>query len=195
MAEETQQEKDAAAAKSALEKMTPAELQAALATANKEKADLLKETMSRKQELKDLNDKLAKQKQDELTEQGKWKELHDGLKPKAERLDAVEATIKEILELEIADVPADKRELIPAGTPEAQLKWVKTAKAKGLFNAPQEPNPKKPPVNPKGKGVEGKEFLTWSVDDPRLKTMSTSEYQEWKAYQQTQQTASPAKGW
>lgn len=88
-----------------------------------------------------------------LAEQGKFKELYEGEKKRAEdlagRVSSYEATFKAQADAELATVPEQYRDLIPAGTQAQQLEWVRNAKAKGLFGpAPAPPSAPKPPTIP-----------------------------------------------
>lgn len=156
----------------------------------KELKEVVKESMGRKEKLRTYETEREKAEEKRLAEQGEYKGLVDKLKPQAERMEAVDATLKEILALEIADIPEDKRELIPQGTPEVQLKWVKQAKAKGLFSAPEgapaaggEAPAGSPPASREKKPASGPgtpEWMGWKPGDARLTTLSTAQYEEWK---------------
>jgi hypothetical protein len=89
--------------------------------------------------VKVLQDKLATAEADrqaqltiQLTEQGKWKEVAEArasdlaaLKPKAEALDAIEATLKDVLASQIAELPEVFRALVPTEmTVQQQLGWI-----------------------------------------------------------------------
>lgn len=98
-------------------------------------------------EKKKLADKVAAyeaaeeaRKQKEAVDNGEFQKVIDALKPKAERTDALEATLKGYLEAEITTIPEQFRGLIPGGDVTTQLAWIKQAKAQGLFNRTPAPN-------------------------------------------------------
>lgn len=178
------------------------ENQAPKAEENKVDVDaVIKERDTYAQQAKELNERLAKieaeqnkAQEQSLKEQNKYKELYEGVKAKAERHDVLEAGLQEYFETEIAEIPEDKRDLIPEGSVESRLKWVKQAKQKGLFN-PQKANttpvntatrkPNSDPTQP--------EYLSWSPNDPRLLKLSISEARNYRSHRQ----AVPAgnRGW
>jgi len=86
-----------------------------------------------------LQEKLAtteKERQDQLEaqlkEQGKWKEIAEqrakemaDLKPKAEQADAIEATLKDVLASQIAELPETMRGLVPDElSTQQKLQWL-----------------------------------------------------------------------
>lgn len=79
--------------------------------------------------------KLAKQQED-----GQLQDVINTLKPKAERTEVLEQTLKEYLDAEIAEIPESMRDLVPEGDTASQLKWIKSAKAKNFFKKPQAPD-------------------------------------------------------
>lgn len=81
----------------------------------------------------------AKRKEAEALANGEFQKVIDDLKPKAERMTALEAALKTYLDAEIADIPEDKRDFIPQGDVTTTLAWVKQAKAAGLFGTPRAP--------------------------------------------------------
>lgn len=91
---------------------------------------------SAEKRLAELEAAEAARQEDEAKKRGDYDKLINDLKPKAARAAELEATLREYLDAEIADIPEDKRDLIPEGDIAAQLRWVKAAKAKGLFTAP-----------------------------------------------------------
>lgn len=78
-------------------------------------------------------------KQAEQIKNGEFQAVIDQLKPQAERAAQLEATVKLVLDAELADIPEDKRALVPPLETAAQLQWVKAAKRAGLFAAPRAP--------------------------------------------------------
>ena len=99
-------------------------------------------------ELKKFRDAAAAAEQQEALKKGEFEKVIGDLKPKAERADALEKTLKEYLDAEIADIPEDMRSLVPQGDVTAQLSWVKQAKGRGLFT-------KKPVAPPMDGGERG----------------------------------------
>lgn len=92
-------------------------------------------------------DKLAKleaaekkRQDDEALKAGDYQKLIDGLKPKADRAEQLENTLKGYLEAEIEKIPQNMRDLIPAGDVTAQLAWIQQANAKRLFDRTPAPN-------------------------------------------------------
>jgi hypothetical protein len=82
----------------------------------------------------------AKAAEDAAKEQGKWKELYDSTKPKAERAEALEAFIADMLKAELAGVPDKLKGLVPAfDDPLKQLEWVRNAKDAGVLAGPTAP--------------------------------------------------------
>lgn len=151
----------------------------------KEKADLLKEVMSKKEKLEAYEKKAEQDKQTQLAEQGKYKELIEQLTPKVQRFEKVMPVLEKLYEFEVADVPEDKRDLIPQGDIETRLEWVKTAKSKGLFKT--EKDEKKPPVGSvqsKNSVIPGAaEYLTWDKYDPRVTKLPLADQAKWLAHQ------------
>lgn len=95
---------------------------------------------------KALEDKLkqyeavdAQRLEAERLAKGEHEQIIADLKPKAERAAALEASLQTYLDAEIADIPDDKRDLIPDGDVTEKLRWVKNAKAKGVFGVPRAP--------------------------------------------------------
>lgn len=91
--------------------------------------------------------------QADALKKGEFEKVIADLEPKAKRVDALEATLKEYLEKEVAGIPEAMRDLIPAGDVTAQLAWIIQAKAKNLFSRTPAPGTdagetgdKKPPA-------------------------------------------------
>jgi hypothetical protein len=78
-----------------------------------------------------------------LEESAEYKKLYEStladvtaLKPKAEQVDAYEATLKEILDAQIAELPEEFRGVVPDGLPtQGKLNWL--AKNKSIFMKPE----------------------------------------------------------
>ncbi len=98
-------------------------------------------------ELQNYRNAEAARKLKEQQEAGKFQEVIDTLRPKAERVDTLEKTLKGYLDAEVAEIPEDMRSLVPAGDVTTQLEWVKKAKAAGVF--------KKPTASPLDGGRQG----------------------------------------
>ncbi len=105
------------------------------------------------------------------------------LEPKAKRADELHAAIVGYLEAEEKAIPEDKRALLdlapPADQPDARLRWIANAKAKGLFTvaAPAAPEKKEPTTTKAGNGLPPK-----PADAPaekRPKDMTDDEFREW----------------
>lgn len=158
----------------------------------KEKAELLKEVMAKKEKLEAYEKKAEQDKQNQLAEQGKYKELIEQLTPKVQRLDKVMPVLEKIYELEVADIPEDKRELIPTGDVETRLEWVKTAKSKGLFKTESEKKqPPAPSIQSKSSQgtVTSAEYLTWGKDDVRVTKLPLADQKVWLEHQRAKQQA------
>lgn len=128
----------------------PAEPEPAGAKANAAFAKARLEAKQAQRRVEELEARLAEIEREKLSEEERIRKDLETFKPKAEQLDRYANGIKEILEIEIADVPEDKRDLIPNLDPLDKLKWVRTAKTKGLF-AP--PTPLPPPPKPGAAGA------------------------------------------
>lgn len=89
---------------------------------NDEKKELAKQ-------LQKLLDAEKERTDAEAIKKGDFQAIIDSLKPKAERTDALEATLKSYLEHEIESLPKDISDLIPDGDVTTQLAWIKRAKA------------------------------------------------------------------
>ena len=82
---------------------------------------------------KENQDRLEKQ----LKEQGKYKELAEErakalaeMQPKADQLEAAQATLKQVLAAQIEQIPEDKRSLVPDKlSTEDQLEWISQNRA------------------------------------------------------------------
>ena len=92
-----------------------------------------------------LQKEIDELKRSKMTEDEKLKADLEAAKPKAAKFDAYSKTVSEILDVELAEVPEDKRELVPDLDPIEKLKWVRNAKTKGLFAPPSAVVPEKKP--------------------------------------------------
>lgn len=162
----------------------------------KENASLLKETLSKKEHIRELETKKQAEEAERLKEQNKFKELYEGTIPKAKRAEEIEPVINSLLELEVADVPEDKRELIPQfEKPEQKLLWVRNAKAKGLFAVPDQSTQNPASTVQSKVKTEGTlpDFVSWPSNDPRLSKLTTDQYRIWKAH--NTKTVTGIRGW
>jgi len=101
----------------------------------------LDEVLESNRKLQEQLSRTEKERQEQLEaqlkEQGKWKEIAEqranemaALKPKAEQLDAVEATLKDVLASQIAELPESMRGLVPDElTTQQKLQWLSKNKA------------------------------------------------------------------
>lgn len=91
---------------------------------SKTRADALEQAAqaAEKKRLEEAQDfkKLYEQAQAEIT----------NLKPKAESLGEMETTLKSVLDVEIATLPEQFRDVVPDGTPKQQLEWLSKHKSK-----------------------------------------------------------------
>ena len=194
---------------------TAEQLAAQVESLKKENAGLLQETLSKKEQLKALEQKKADEESAALKEQNKYKELYEGSLAKAKRADELEPILTTMLDSEIAEVPEDKRDLVPNfDKPEQKLLWLRNAKTKGIFASPAageggqggEGKGGKGEGNGKGKknppgSVQSKsggneqtpEFLSYTKDDPRLRGLSNEQYVQWKAH--NRKPAAGVVGW
>lgn len=196
-----------------LEGKTPeqiAQIAKDLASANEtlktEKRELLHETMQRKDKLRKLEEESENRNKEALKSQQKWEDLYKGAEPQVQRLQKIEPVLQEIFDLEIADVPEDMRDIIPDGTVEAKIKWVKSAKQRGVFGKPQNTvtiDPKTGlPVTKPAQSIQSKvtgdknlpEFVSWAATDPRLTTLNPSEFTLWRQHNRKVGTSIPGYG-
>jgi hypothetical protein len=95
---------------------------------------------------------LKKLQDAQLSEQERVAKQLAELQPKAERAGVLEQTVREYLAIEEGLVPEGKKGLLdlapPAEQPEARLKWIASAKAKGLFTEATTPVPAAAPTTP-----------------------------------------------
>ena len=185
------------------------QLAAQVEALKKENSTLLQETLSKKEQLKQLETQKATQEADVLKEQNKYKELYEGSLAKAKRADELEPVLNQILETEIALVPEDKRDLIPSfEKPEQKLSWLNNAKTKGLFGKAADSGSaegetkgkkeeKKAPVgsvqSKTGGNGQAPEFLSYTNADPRMAKLTTAEYVQWRAH--NRKPVSGVAGW
>jgi hypothetical protein len=106
--------------------------------------DRFKQVNDERKALKDRLEALeqadADRKRKEQEEQGKFQQLYEESRTKAQRAEALEATLKSYLDVEIEAVPAEMRGLITkVGGIEQQLEFIAEAKRTGLFDKPKHP--------------------------------------------------------
>lgn len=128
-------------------------------------------------DLETLTKENQKRIEKNLQEQGKYKELAEEraqalakIQPKADRLEAAEATLEKVLEAQIELIPEDKRALVPAKlSTQDQLEWI-SANSAALSKA-------KPVDVGAGKrgGAETKGVVLTSEQKEMAKKMDVSE--------------------
>ncbi len=97
---------------------------------------------ARAKELEAAANELKALKEAQMTEQQKLAARIAELEPVAAKTARMETVVSALLEQELAGVPEDMRDVVPASlAPEDRLDWLRQAKAKGLFKA--EPVPQK----------------------------------------------------
>ena len=211
MTEQTAEEKAAADAKAKAEAAKDPNL-LRIEALERENAGLLKETLFKKEQIRDLETKKTAEEAERLKEQNKYKELYEADQPRIKRLAEIEPVLTSLLDVEIAGIPEDKRDLVPNfERPEQKLLWVKTAKEKKLFTPelnegkPQVDKNGKPVLDAKGQpvitSVQSKvntdknlpEFVSWASNDPRLTTLPTADYIVWK--QHNTKSSPGIRGW
>lgn len=101
------------------------------------KADSLKTLKADSEKLQQLLKQLAPAEGEDPL-----KELAE-LRPLKERLKETDDAIQAMLDAELEGIDEDKRDLIPEGLPLQRLKWLRNARAKGLFGKPPEGTPPK----------------------------------------------------
>ena len=116
-----------------------------------------------------------------LVEQNKFKELYEGVAPKAKLVDEMEVSMTEYFAAETAELSDAHKGLIPDGPLHKKLAWVKKAKAAGVFGEQKSPdntfNGK-----PKNKLPAEKWYLEIKSDDSRFTSLTDSQYIEWKRH-------------
>lgn len=140
------------AASDALKSQNPDDLVKQIAALNSENA-------ARRLKEKELADKLEKfntaQKEAEekaAAEKGEYKGLWEEVKAANEaataKVEVYEATLSKLLEAETANIPEDKRGLIPDGDVASQLAWIAKAKEAKLFEPVGGPGVRESGENP-----------------------------------------------
>lgn len=153
-------------------------MEAALADANKESKE-------RKEKLRAAEQEKADREAKERKDKGEFEELVKTLEPKAKRADELETALKSYYDAEVADIPEEKRSLIPAGPVEVQLNWLKIAKQQGIFTGGQTAPKKEAPAGSKQEKVadpNAPQFLDWKPNDPRLTGLNAAQYAQWKSH-------------
>jgi|GEM_PF-3661719 len=168
-----------------------------IARLERENSDLLKETLSKKEQIRTMEGAKVLEQENLLKEQNKYKELYEGANAKAKRAEELEPIFTTLLDAEIALIPEGKRDMVPAfEKPEQKLLWLQKAKTMGFFNA-VETNGKKTTVT----SVQSKvstdgtlpEYLSYDRNDPRIAQLPISEYQAWKRH--NTKTTHGVRGW
>jgi len=130
-------------------------------------------------------------------QRGEFERLYNDLKPKADRLPALEERAKGML---LATVPEAFRDLLPDGPLEAQLDWAQKAQAKGLFTpavtpAPVKPTPAGQPTKPadaaasqaNGAQTEPEPITTEDLRDLTAEKLANPEFKKRLLHQLTKQ--------
>ena len=203
MAEETAEQK---AAREAAASKPQTETEKRISDLEASNKALVKEAMEKKEHIRKLEESRKAEEDKHLKDQNKFKELFEQASPTLERFKKLEPMLNTMLETEVAEIPEDKRELIPQfSTVEEKLLWVRNAKTKGLFVASPALDPKtgKPivPAKTPASSVQSKtqtsetaqEFLSYGADDARLQKLSLNDYRLWK--QHNQKPGVGVKGW
>jgi seryl-tRNA synthetase len=148
----------------------------------------LNEMAEKNRQLQERLDATEKERQDQLEkqlqEQGKWKELAEQraqelatLKPKAEQVDTYEATLKKVLDAEIATLPEEYQDVVPEGlSTKDQLDWLAKNKSKFMKAEPFDIGAGKRGVKPEKKTELSEE----EKDMARQYGMSEEKYAEYK---------------
>lgn len=99
--------------------------------------DLRKENETHRKAKTTAEKQAAEAAQAAAAEQGKYKELYEGIRGKAEQADQYEAYFAERLAAELAVLPDRLKGLVPDLAPLAKLRWIEAARAAGILTAPQ----------------------------------------------------------
>jgi hypothetical protein len=107
-----------------------------------------------------------------LEESQQYKELYDkaqaelsGLKPKAEQIEAYEATMKEILDAQVAELPDEFKDIVPDGLSTKQkLDWLAKNKAKFMKAEPYD-------IGAGKRGVKPDKKVELTPEERELKTI------------------------
>lgn len=162
---------------------TVEELQASISKLENNLKEVTKESIQRKERIREMEAVQKNTEEARLKEQNEFKSLYEKTKPKAELWEQYEPELNKMLDSEIAGIPEDKRDLIPAfDNPVKKMAWLQQARAKGLFSPPDTGKTVPGSVQSKtNTNKTGAEFLSWGPNDPRLTSLSNQQYAEWKS--------------
>lgn len=108
--------------------------------AQKAISELRKEAAAHRKAKSEAERAAQAQQEQAAKEQGKWKELYESVEPLAKEAKELREAFQEILEAELAAVPPKFKSTIPPiENPRTLLKWLRDAKAAGMFALPQPP--------------------------------------------------------
>lgn len=107
--------------------------------------EVIKQRETFRAELDKLKKAEEKRLQEEQEAKGEYQKLIDSLKPKAERVETLEATLQRYLEAELQAIPEDKRDIFPEGLDvTTKLEIIARGKQAGLFAPPPDSATPKP---------------------------------------------------
>lgn len=172
------------------------ELQNAVSKLESSLKEVTKESIQRKERIREMEAAQKSFEESKLKEQNEFKSLYEKTKPKAELWEQYEPELNKMLETEIASVPEDRRVLIPEfDNPVKKMAWLQQARSAGIFSPPEMAN-KKPNDSVQSKNNSNKttpEFLSYSASDPRMTSLTNEQYAEWKRH--NRQPATKITGW
>ena len=121
-----------------------------------------------------------------LEDQGKFKELYEGSKAKADMVDEMSTAVQEMYDNAVKGISEDQLSLVPDLPIHKKLTWVSNAKAKGMLtDTEKKPDPVKT-FDGKPVDTKGKWWLTIDSKDERFESLSSEQYTEWKAHRDSQ---------
>lgn len=172
------------------------ELQNAVSKLESSLKEVTKESIQRKERIREMEAAQKSFEESKLKEQNEFKSLYEKTKPKAELWEQYEPELNKMLETEIASVPEDRRGLIPEfDNPVKKMAWLQQARSAGIFSPPEMVN-KKPNDSVQSKNNSNKttpEFLSYAASDPRMTSLTNEQYAEWKRH--NRQPTTKITGW
>ena len=98
--------------------------------------EVIADRNSVRKELDELKAQIAEANRKQAEMQGNYKSLYEEAAPKAKLADELEKTLKNVLEVQIAEIPEKLRSLVPSTlSPSQQLEWI--AKNRELLTKPR----------------------------------------------------------
>ena len=138
-------------------------------------AGLHKELEEARKQKRQLETGRNAEEQKKLEEAGKFQDLYNVAKPKAERAEKLEEKVQNILDARIAQIPEDKRSLIPSSlAPEDQLEYIETNAALLFGSSEQDKGagkvgaPNNPATDTGADGDSKYSFTGSQVNDPKF---------------------------